>query len=152
MGHCGYIPLSFVKLFVGYTRPAVILSAHDVGMNNTAFSPRGTSPPTLGERIRLLRQEAKLTQAVVADQIGISRSHLARIETGRDVPGRETLLAVGQIFGVSLDWLANGHGDPRPAMALNEKEALLLFAFRRMPDDVADTHLRLMLQQTKVDA
>ena len=46
-----------------------------------------------------------MSQVIVADAVGISRSALAMIESGGDNPGRETLLAIADYFGASLDWL-----------------------------------------------
>ncbi|MFT8785433.1 helix-turn-helix domain-containing protein [Gluconobacter oxydans] len=107
---------------------------------------------TPGARMRTLREQKGMTQAALAVEFGISRSHLSKIENGGDMPGRETLIAASTFFEVSLDWLANGSGDQRPAQALTEKEALLLFTFRRMPSDDADAFLHLMLKNTEKDA
>ncbi|MBL7233356.1 MULTISPECIES: helix-turn-helix domain-containing protein [Komagataeibacter] len=107
---------------------------------------------TPGHRIRTLREQKGMTQAALAVEFGISRSHLTKIETGGDMPGRQTLMAASTFFGVSLDWLANGTGDPRPAEATNEKEALLLFAYRNLPEDEAEAYLHLMLKRSKRDS
>lgn len=68
------------------------------------------------------------------------------------MPGRQTLMAASTFFGVSLDWLAHGIGDPRPAGATNEKEALLLFAYRNLPEDEAEAYLHLMLKRSRKDS
>lgn len=43
-----------------------------------------------------------------ADAIGISRSTLANIESGGDLPGRETLKAIADYYQVSVDFLLDG--------------------------------------------
>lgn len=91
----------------------------------------------------------RLTQADFSAAVNISRSFVSKLESDAELPGRELLLAIAQEFGVSLDWLAAGHGNMQPAQALNENEALLLYAYRSMPTDEAETHLKLMLQRAK---
>ncbi|WP_081108426.1 helix-turn-helix domain-containing protein [Gluconobacter oxydans] len=103
---------------------------------------------TLSGRIRTLREQRGLTQAAAAVEIGISRAHLTKIETGRDAPGRATLMAIAAYFGVTLDWLTEGVGEKLPAKALNTNEAALLAAFRRMPDSEAEAFLRYALIRT----
>lgn len=109
------------------------------------------SENTVSHRIRTLREQRELSQAALGAEFGVSRSHITKIETGADQPGRDLLMKMAAYFEVSLDWLAEGRGDPRPAKAMNEKEALLLFAYRQMPADEAEAHLNLMLKRVKRD-
>ncbi|GBQ69732.1 hypothetical protein AA103196_2294 [Ameyamaea chiangmaiensis NBRC 103196] len=102
---------------------------------------------SLGARIRTLREQKGLTQVVTAVEIGISRTHLTNIERGADVPGRGTLVALADFFGVSLDWLTTGNGNMISSQAQNEKEALLLDAFRRIPEDETDALLVYLLRR-----
>lgn len=102
---------------------------------------------SLAARVRTLREQERLTQVALSAEIGVSRSHIAKIETGGDLPGREILAAIATRFRVSLDWLASGTGDMRPAQATTEKEALLLFAYRQLPPEEAELHLSLMLRR-----
>ncbi len=69
-------------------------------------------PTTLGQRLKALRKERGLTQAVVADAVGIQRPSLSMIEVGRDVPGRETLFALATYYKVSADYLRTGTPAP----------------------------------------
>ncbi len=55
----------------------------------------------IGNWVRGLRQ--KETQAVAAEGIGISRTHLSNIETGKHAPGRATLLAIAAYYKASVD-------------------------------------------------
>jgi DNA-binding XRE family transcriptional regulator len=59
----------------------------------------------VGHRIRELRRQKALTQAVLAAVVGVSRSTLASVETGQDQPGRDLLLRLSAYFGVSVDSL-----------------------------------------------
>ncbi len=97
---------------------------------------------TLADRIKLLRTEARELQADTAAVIGVSRSHLANIEVGKDVPGREMLIALARHYGVSVDWLMTGEGNRISAMT--DRETRLLEAFRRIPPAEADAMLAMI--------
>ena len=56
-------------------------------------------------------------------------------------------MAMATYFNVSLDWLAKGKGDKRPASATNDQEAILLYAFRQMPAEEGEALLNLMLKR-----
>lgn len=107
---------------------------------------------TIGERLRNLRKERKITQVEAAVAIGTSRSNLTKIETGEYLPGREVLMAAAEFYGVSLDWLTSGDkpASHRRATAENEDEALLLYAFRELPPDEATPLLAMLLNRVKV--
>ena len=107
--------------------------------------------PILGQRIRTLREHAGMTQADLGAAIGVSRTHVTNIERGKDYPGRELLLALATQFSVSLDWLSGGPGDDRPAKATNEREAMMLFAFRKLPEEEAGALLNLLLKRVRQD-
>lgn len=63
---------------------------------------------TLGERVRQLRAQHRLSQHEFAESIGISQSFLSDIERDLKIPGGETLLSLKRSFSVSLDWLIAG--------------------------------------------
>lgn len=64
-----------------------------------------------GERIRLLRNEVGLTQTEVAAKVGLSGRGYQDLELGA-TPRGDTLLAIAEFFGVSMDYLA-GRTDKR---------------------------------------
>lgn len=55
---------------------------------------------------------AGLTQAEFAKTLEISTGFLSDAENGKNMPGGETLFRVSRKFGVSLDWLVTGEGEP----------------------------------------
>lgn len=65
----------------------------------------------LGTRIASLRQGRGLSQAELAEQLHISPSAVGMYEQGRREPSVDTLVALSQIFGVSLDYLLSGQPD-----------------------------------------
>lgn len=93
-----------------------------------------TRSMNFGQRIRDLRKERGLTQASVADAVGISRSHLATMERGGDLPGRDTLFALATFFHVSVDYLQTGRrpgGPPDGGQFVEDPDELALLEFWR---------------------
>ena len=61
----------------------------------------------IGRRIRELRG-FDMTQAQFARRIGVTQSYLSALEHGEKVPGSAVMLAIGEAFGKSIDWLLTG--------------------------------------------
>jgi transcriptional regulator with XRE-family HTH domain len=59
----------------------------------------------VAERLQQLRKRRNLTQAQLADQAGISRGYLARLETARQDPTLTTLEALAKALGVKVSRL-----------------------------------------------
>jgi transcriptional regulator with XRE-family HTH domain len=93
-----------------------------------------TGHQSLGELVRDLRKRAELTQMELATEIGIARSTLASIETGSDLPGRETLMALADFFKVPLDNFRTrtaGNRQPRRREVVEDPDELALLSFWR---------------------
>lgn len=56
-------------------------------------------------RIRELRKQAKLSQEMMAEKIGVSRQAITKWETGLGVPDIENLVVIADLFMLSLDEL-----------------------------------------------
>ena len=64
----------------------------------------------IGRRIAALRSVAGLTQAQLADKAGMQRSHISRIEAGSLAVTLESIEAIAQALGMTVDLI-----DPRLA-------------------------------------
>lgn len=62
----------------------------------------------LGLRIAALRRSANLSQAELASKLKISPSAVGMYEQGRREPALDVLVAMAEIFGVTLDFLVTG--------------------------------------------
>ena len=61
---------------------------------------------TFGERLRTLRTEANMTQDELGNAIGVSSRVIGYYETDNRFPkDQETLIAIANLFNVSLDYL-----------------------------------------------
>lgn len=74
----------------------------------------------LGLKIKQLRSEyslkigKKFTQKDLADRIGISRSFLGDIESGRTAPNDETIVKIAKAMEVSPEYLLSGTVETYP--------------------------------------
>ena len=59
----------------------------------------------MGEKLKSLRLEKKLTQKQVADRIGLAVSAVSSYESGMRYPSYEALIKLARIFHVSTDYL-----------------------------------------------
>ena len=82
----------------------------------------------LDEKLTQTRKAAGLTQADVAAKLNVSRQAVSRWESGQSKPSTEKLLALGALYGVSIDQLLNTGNVEAPAVetvsALPEVESL----------------------------
>jgi transcriptional regulator with XRE-family HTH domain len=73
-------------------------------------------PNILGERLLLSRRRARLTQAQLGTQVGLTGSSIARLEQGRIQEIRTgSLERIARALGVSADYLLGLTDDPHPA-------------------------------------
>ena len=62
----------------------------------------------LGARIAALRRKAGISQAELAQRIGVSASAVGMYEQGRREPAADLLVTMAQVFEVSTDYLLTG--------------------------------------------
>jgi repressor LexA len=66
--------------------------------------------PQIGEMIREARQAKGISLRQLAKQIGIHFSHLSKIENGKDVVGRETLIRIAEELGADPEFMLGEAG------------------------------------------
>lgn len=64
---------------------------------------------TIGDNVKKIRKEKKLTQQKLADEIGISRSYLGDIENNRNNPSEKTMYSLAEKLNVSMFYLTTGN-------------------------------------------
>ena len=75
-----------------------------------------------GEKLRTLRREKGLSQEELAAMVGVSRQALSKWEAGQSRPELDKLLALSDIFSVTMDSLVRPGGpEPQPASPSNTK-------------------------------
>lgn len=65
----------------------------------------------LGEKIKLLRKNKKISQEELSNMLKINRNYLSRIETGKSEPTSSILKNIALIFNVDLNSLLDINED-----------------------------------------
>ena len=70
----------------------------------------------LGDRIRQLREKQGMSQAALARTLGASNMAINLLENGTTrAPHIDRLIAIADLFNVSIDYLTGRTDDPTPA-------------------------------------
>ena len=118
----------------------------------------------LGESLRKIRIENNFTQKNIADVLGIDRTTYTYYETGASNPSPKTLIALSQIYNISVGYLM-GVEENRPIGAgaktkvsvasgdpismLKEKEKELLMYFRVLDEEKKKEVVELLKKLSK---
>ena len=108
---------------------------------------------TLGELLKKIRKQYKMTQGDVAKLLGVSRSGYTYYENGRSTPSIETLKKLAVIYDTTIDDIVGmptrktaqgkasassllvAEGNTDPLMFMKKDEQALIMAFRLLSDD-----------------
>ena len=95
----------------------------------------------IGDRLRALREEKKLSQGDIEKRTGLLRCYISRVENGHTVPAIETLEKVARALEVPLYQLFyEGEAPPE----------LHNLSRRKTPDEIAPTLKKAMSTQGPV--
>jgi transcriptional regulator with XRE-family HTH domain len=72
---------------------------------NINFNSKEISMPNFGERLRELRNQAKVTQKQLSIDLNISERGIQSYELNEKKPGLDALISLADYFNVSLDYL-----------------------------------------------
>ena len=64
-----------------------------------------------GNKLKAIRRKKNLTQKEVAFSLGVSEQAVSKWETGECLPDVYNLKLIGQLFGISVDYLLDSEGD-----------------------------------------
>lgn len=101
---------------------------------------------TFAQRLKRLRKP-RGTQAEVASDLGISRTHLTKMETGGDLPGRETLQALATYFAVSVEYLQCGTNPPASDLADDSEDRADKIRIEQILTALAPNERKFILSQ-----
>ena len=111
---------------------------------------------TLGESLKKIRKQYKMTQEEIAKLLGIGRSGYTYYETGKTVPSIEVLQKLSAIYSTSIDAIVGNtnnvsfdkrysedilsvsEGNTDPLMYMKKDEQALIMAFRLLSAEDKD--------------
>ncbi len=62
----------------------------------------------IGERLKMLRNEKRLSQKELAAALGTSQGYVCDIELNKKVPGSDFLISLKRFFDMDLNWFLMG--------------------------------------------
>lgn len=63
------------------------------------------------DRIKKVRKSNNLTMEQFGSRIGITKSSVSLLESGKNSPSEQTLKLICKEFNVNMEWLQTGNGD-----------------------------------------
>lgn len=66
---------------------------------------------TVGERIAFFRKKIKVKQDEFAKSVGVSQSHISKIENNQDEPSDKLIQRILAVWGMDRNWLLYDEGD-----------------------------------------
>lgn len=91
---------------------------------------------TLGDKLKLARQQKKMSQTELAESSGVMQKNISRYEQDTSVPSAISLKKIADVLGVTTDYLL---GEKEEALLVKDKE--LLEKFRLIQEMTGDTKL-----------
>lgn len=73
------------------------------------------------DRIRIVRESAKLNKTEFANEIGVSQSHMSLLEASKSKPSTMLIKFVSLKFGINEQWLASGEGVMTPEITAQNR-------------------------------
>lgn len=107
-----------------------------------------------GDAIRAARTGAKLTQAALAQQVGLSAGDISKAERGELELSQKALKAIAKATGVTQTSLVNGTVTPKApgALKLTAGETKLIQLYRKAtPEQKSDIQRILNGEKTEVE-
>lgn len=89
---------------------------------------------SIGSRVLEVRKNAKLSQIVFAKQIGISQTHVSKIEKGVEHPSQTLIKYISYRYNVNEKWLTTGKGTMHPAS--NSAENDLIAVLKKYEENI----------------
>lgn len=87
------------------------------------------------DRIKAIRQKSGLSQEDFGNRIGIKRSSVSLLESGKNSPAERTIKLICQEFNVNENWLRTGEGIPDAVDSQEERYARNLAKLQRTDDE-----------------
>lgn len=101
----------------------------------------------IGDNIKQIRLENKLTQQKFAERLGISQSTVATIEGNKGAPSDQLIISICREFNINREWLETGEGEMHKPQAnlsleqmlsemnLTDDEILAIKSFLELPPE-----------------
>ena len=107
------------------------------------MAKKKTDIEVIGDNIRRIREEKRLSQKELAAAIEVAPTQYSRVETGKVMPALKTLIKIAKTLDVPLDALVNSDGAATAEVNVKDKS---LFDKVRLIDELPDSEKNMVLQ------
>ena len=96
----------------------------------------------IGTNIYTLRKEKKITQAQLAEKLGVSEQAVSKWENDQCSPDVSLFPIIADYFGVSMEYLLTGKNETDPALSFEEES--IISAYRLLDDGQKDLVCKML--------
>jgi transcriptional regulator with XRE-family HTH domain len=100
---------------------------------------------TIGDRIKVLRKEQKLTQSDLAAKVDLSYIQIGRYEQQKSKPSSDVVRKLADTLGTTADFLMNGDSQTVAAGKIIDRDLLELFAAVEQLDTSDQTMIKTFI-------
>ena len=106
----------------------------------------------IGQRMKLVRARLRKTQALMAQDLGVSLSHYSKLEVGIGGMSHGLIYTFCRLFGVDQDWFCYGQGELNEPIdpATNEDEVKVSRGYERLTDDTLEKIIELAQNEATI--
>lgn len=109
----------------------------------------------MNSRIKSIRKSKELNQQQFAEQLGISRSHLAGLESGAKNLTERLTNDICRVFNVNKHWFESGEGemfnDPLEGIVIDDEIKKMVLMYNKLDDNTKKTIINFMASALKND-
>lgn len=91
---------------------------------------------TLGDRIRKVRKEHKLSQEAFGLKLGVSKTHIYKVEKGKGKMSHTLIMNIAFVFKVRYEWLMDGTGAKYPIDITGMRRVTPLSPYLELPEHI----------------
>lgn len=87
------------------------------------------------DRIKKIRADNKLSMEKFGERIGITKSSVSLLESGKNSPSEQTIMLICREFGINKDWLLTGKGEPTIEACQEERYSINIGKLQRADNE-----------------
>lgn len=101
-----------------------------------------------GDRLRLLRENRKITQIRLSTHLGVSQEAISAYERKESMPNIDILIGIAKYFNVSVDYLLGLDNTKKhlPEKELDEFEISLINLYKKLKHSDQELLIKLLSQ------
>ncbi len=106
----------------------------------------------IGRRMKLVRARLRKTQALMAQDLGVSLSHYSKLEVGIGGMSHGLVYTFCRLFGVDQDWFCYGQGGDDQINPIDPALTEEAEKSQKGPDKITDENLEKIIELAQNDS